>query len=126
MEARTLRHVGRRGLDDGPQGCRGCRLPNRGAPENEKFVPEPNARLHWFERIQQIEQRINGTIAVGEQCSPISGFHLSKSPSREWAPEVTCFHPYYDPDIASPPMIDCMVEALACDRTRDSPTFCRN
>jgi hypothetical protein len=72
----------------------------------------------YLGRIQQIEQRINSTIAVGEQCSPITDFSLDKSPLREWAPQVDFFHPYYDPDIASPPIIDCVVEALACDRTR--------
>jgi len=70
----------------------------------------------YLERIQAIEQRINAGIG-GESCTPIPGFALARSPFRD-SPTPQEFHPYYDRDIGSPALIDTVVEALACDRTR--------
>lgn len=72
----------------------------------------------YFERIEEIERRVNATFEIGEQCTPLMPFDLQKSPLRDTDPQVDYFHPYYDPDVASPPLIDSMVMALACDRTR--------
>jgi len=72
----------------------------------------------YLERVGEIERRLNANIAVGEQCSPIGQLNLQPSPHRDWAPQVDYFHPHYDPDVAAPVILDAMVEALACDRTR--------
>jgi hypothetical protein len=72
----------------------------------------------YLERVKEIEKRLNATLA-GESCQPLGAFHLERSPFREHnLARVPDFHPWYDPDIASPAVLDCLVEALACDRTR--------
>ena len=72
----------------------------------------------YLERMQGIEQRINAGIA-GESCTPLGPLGLERSPLRDQSlVEVPDFDPWYDPDVSSPAIIDCMVEPLACDRTR--------
>jgi hypothetical protein len=70
----------------------------------------------YLARVADIEHRINANFAVGEQCSPLSPYNLQKSPLRDYGSNN--FNPYYDVDVVTKPIVDCMVEALACDRTR--------
>ena len=72
----------------------------------------------YLERVREIERRLNANTIRGEACIPLSQMPLQPSPLRRHDPQVDYFHPYYDPDVATPTMIDVLVESLACDRTR--------
>jgi hypothetical protein len=71
----------------------------------------------YLERVREIERRLNATSVRGESCRPLSPLSLQRSPHRD-ASSRPNFHPYYDPDVSTPAMIDVLVESLACDRTR--------
>jgi hypothetical protein len=71
----------------------------------------------YLERINEIETRINSAPApVGASCMPVAP-NLQKSPYRT-SNVPPYFHPFYDPDVSSRAMMDIIIEALACDRTR--------
>jgi hypothetical protein len=70
----------------------------------------------YLERIGEIEQRLSSMRAAGASCMPVAP-NLQKSPYRV-ATTPSTFHPYYDSDIGSRAMVDILVMALACDRTR--------
>lgn len=86
---------------------------------NKKISTADKVRLQeYLSRVEEIERRINASMEVGEACFPLDPMDLQVSPLRNNNPQVDWFHPYYDPDIAAPAIVDIMVEALACDRTR--------
>jgi len=86
---------------------------------DKKISQSDRARLQeYLTRIEELERRLNASMEVGEACLPLDPMDLDVSPLRYTDPQVDWFHPYYDPDIAAPAIIDVMVEALACDRTR--------
>jgi hypothetical protein len=72
----------------------------------------------YLDRINAIETRITATNAPppGAMCMPVMPM-LQKSPYRTNNTPPT-FNPFYDPDVSSRAMMDLIVEALACDRTR--------
>jgi len=86
---------------------------------NQKVSASDRNRLQeYLSRVEEIERRLNASMEVGEACYPLDPMDLDVSPLRTTDPQVDWFHPYYDPDIAAPAIIDVMVEALACDRSR--------
>jgi hypothetical protein len=84
-----------------------------------RLSPSDRLRLDdYLARVQAIEQRLHAQ-SSGQSCTPLGPFNLKRSPFRDaYLNDVPGFDPWHDPDIACPTVIDCLVEALACDRTR--------
>ena len=84
-----------------------------------RLSPADKHRLdEYLTRVEELERRFNASLEVGESCVPLAPLDLEKSPYRLHNTQVDWFHPWYDPDIATPAILDIIVEAIACDRSR--------